>query len=60
MSFNHLGQRLHHTAFVVVSIADVIESFCLAVDGSGWSETWHDPLQRVRVSFIYPSHEGRP
>jgi methylmalonyl-CoA/ethylmalonyl-CoA epimerase len=37
-----------------------MESFCRAVGGSHWSETWHDPLQRVRVAFIYPSRPGDP
>jgi methylmalonyl-CoA/ethylmalonyl-CoA epimerase len=47
------GERLHHIGFVVASIAAVMESFCRAVGGSHWSETWYDPLQRVRVAFIY-------
>lgn len=57
---NHVAQRFHHTGFVVPSIAAVMESFCRAIGGSNWSETWHDPLQRVRVAFIYPSHPGDP
>jgi methylmalonyl-CoA/ethylmalonyl-CoA epimerase len=60
MSSNQVSERLHHTGFVVASIAAVMESFCRAVAGSGWSETWHDPLQRVRVAFIYPSQPGDP
>jgi methylmalonyl-CoA/ethylmalonyl-CoA epimerase len=60
MSSNQVGERLHHTGFVVASIATVMESFCRAVGGSSWSETWHDPLQRVRVAFIYPRHAGEP
>ena len=60
MSSNQAWGRLHHTGFVVASIAAVMESFCRAVAGSGWSETWHDPLQRVCVAFIYPSHAGDP
>jgi methylmalonyl-CoA/ethylmalonyl-CoA epimerase len=60
MSSNQLGERFHHTGFVVASIAGVMESFRRAVGGSNWSETWHDPLQRVRVAFIYPSHPGDP
>lgn len=57
---NQAGERLHHTGFVVASIAAVGDSFCRAVGGSSLSEIWHDPLQRVRVSFIYPSHAGDP
>jgi len=60
MSSNQVCERLHHTGFVVASIADVVESFCQAVAGRSWSETWHDPLQRVRVAFIYPGHSGDP
>jgi methylmalonyl-CoA/ethylmalonyl-CoA epimerase len=52
------GERLHHTGFVVASIDAVIEGFCKAVCGSNWSETWYDPVQRVRVAFIYPSQPG--
>jgi methylmalonyl-CoA/ethylmalonyl-CoA epimerase len=55
-----VGERLHHTGFVVASIAAVRETFCRAVSGSNWSETWHDPLQRVRVAFIYPGYPGDP
>jgi len=46
---------MHHTGFVVESIADVIEGFCRSVRGTGWSQIWHDPIQRVRVAFIYPA-----
>jgi methylmalonyl-CoA/ethylmalonyl-CoA epimerase len=60
MSSSDFSERFHHTGFVVTSIAAVVESFCRAVRGSNWSETWHDPLQRVRVAFIYPSHPGDP
>jgi len=50
--------KMHHTGFVVASIADVIEAFCRSVRGSGWSQIWHDPIQRVRVAFIYPASPG--
>jgi methylmalonyl-CoA/ethylmalonyl-CoA epimerase len=60
MSTEQLNERLHHTAFVVESIAGTIESFCQAVGGSGCSEIFHDPLQNVRVAFIYPRHPGDP
>jgi len=52
--------KMHHTGFVVPCIASVIESFCRSVRGSGWSQTWHDPIQRVRVAFIYPATPGDP
>lgn len=60
MSTEQVNERLHHTGFVVPSIAGVIESFCQAVGGSGCSEIFHDPLQNVRVAFIYPRHPGDP
>src|SRR6202008_1677248 len=60
MSSDQIGERLHHTGFVVGSIAAVMESFCRAVGGSNCSEAWHDSVQRVRVAFIYPSHPGDP
>lgn len=60
MSSKLQRERFHHTGFVVESIAAVIESFCKAIGGESWSETWHDPIQRVRVAFIYPSHPGDP
>lgn len=60
MSDHPLSQRFHHTGFVVASIADVIESFCRSVDGGNFSQTWHDPVQRVRVAFIYPRRSTDP
>ncbi len=52
--------RFHHVGFVVTLIAPVIESFCRALGGKSWSETWHDPLQKVRVAFIFPQKESDP
>ena len=52
--------RLHHFGFVVRSITDAIEGFCKSVGGTGWSQTWHDPIQRVRVAFIHPALTGLP
>ena len=60
MCCNQVGQRFHHTGFVVASIAAVMESFRRALGGSTCSETWYDPVQRVRVAFIFPSHSGDP
>jgi methylmalonyl-CoA/ethylmalonyl-CoA epimerase len=50
--------RLHHTGFVVPSIAGAIEGICRSLGAKEWSETWHDPLQRVRVAFVYSHHPG--
>lgn len=52
------GDVFHHVGFVVTSIAPVIESFCRVMGGKDWSETWHDPVQKVRVAFIYPQQGG--
>ncbi|MGA9246839.1 MAG: VOC family protein [Candidatus Acidiferrales bacterium] len=60
MSSSQSDERLHHTGFVVASIAAVLEGFCRALGGTDWSQIWHDPLQDVRVAFIYASHPGDP
>lgn len=45
-------KRLHHVGFVVSSIEAVAERFAKSI-GAVWSrKIIHDPLQRVRVSFI--------
>lgn len=59
-SFNPRPPRMHHSGFVVPSISDTIKSFCESTRGLGWSQTWHDPVQRVRVAFIYPANPGDP
>ncbi len=59
MSSNQVGERLHLTGFVGESIVAVAESYCRALGGTS-SEVWHDPLQRVRVSFIHSRHAGEP
>ncbi|MBV8551387.1 MAG: VOC family protein [Acidobacteriaceae bacterium] len=51
-------QKLHHVGFVVASIDQSIESFCRSIGGSGWTQTWHDPTQQVRVAFIHPVFAG--
>jgi methylmalonyl-CoA/ethylmalonyl-CoA epimerase len=44
--------RLHHVGFVVSSISDEIERFAGST-GAHWDETiFHDPLQKVRVTFL--------
>src|SRR4051812_49367345 len=52
--------RMHHTGFVVASIARTIERFAVSVGGRGWTQTWEDPIQRVRVAFIHPALDGDP
>ena len=60
MSFEVAPPKMHHTGFVVASIADVIEGFCVSVHGLGFSQTWLDPIQRVRGAFIHPASPGDP
>ena len=52
--------RFHHVGFVVPSIAPVIESLSRALGAKRWSQTWYDPIQKVRVAFIYPQSETDP
>ncbi|MBV9294944.1 MAG: VOC family protein [Acidobacteriaceae bacterium] len=60
MSSDPSPHKLHHVGFVVPSIEQVIESFCQSIGGSGWSRTWHDPIQRVSVAFIYDAQSIGP
>lgn len=57
---NSVGRRFHHVGFVVAAITPVIENFCRALGGKDWSETLHDPVQKVRVAFIYPQKQDDP
>jgi methylmalonyl-CoA/ethylmalonyl-CoA epimerase len=44
----------------VASLDAFMESFWRTLGGKRWSETWHDPLQKVGVAFIYPQKDGDP
>jgi methylmalonyl-CoA/ethylmalonyl-CoA epimerase len=44
--------RLHHVGYVVSSIDQTIESFTESVNGSWDGAVYHDPIQKVRVTFI--------
>jgi methylmalonyl-CoA/ethylmalonyl-CoA epimerase len=59
-SDNQPTRRMHHLGYVVPSISEVVEGVCRSIDGSHWSRTWHDPIQRVQVAFIYARHPGSP
>jgi methylmalonyl-CoA/ethylmalonyl-CoA epimerase len=51
---------LHHLGFVVSSIAKIAPEFALSLS-AGWNgEIFHDPIQRVRVAFFYPSDSRNP
>lgn len=44
--------RLHHVGYVVASIDHTVASFAKSVNGSWNGSVFHDPIQRVRVTFI--------
>lgn len=44
--------RLHHIGYVVASIEATAPSFARSVNGAWTGEIFHDPIQRVRVSFL--------
>lgn len=44
--------RLHHVGYVVASIDHAISSFVKSVNGSWNGSVFHDPIQKVRVTFI--------
>lgn len=45
---------LHHLGFVVASISAVAEEFALSISALWDGEITHDPIQRVRVTFLTP------
>jgi methylmalonyl-CoA/ethylmalonyl-CoA epimerase len=51
---------LHHLGFVVKSISDVAEEFAASISASWDGEITHDPIQRVRVSFLDPVDPRNP
>ena len=51
---------LHHLGFVVASISAAAEDFALSISARWNGEIIHDPIQRVRVAFFYPSNTGNP
>jgi methylmalonyl-CoA/ethylmalonyl-CoA epimerase len=51
---------LHHLGFVVASIATVVEAFALSISARWDGEIIHDPIQRVRVTFLTPTDSRNP
>lgn len=64
---------MHHVGFVVASIPDVVERFARSISATWDGQIFHDPLQKVRVTFletggsqtasvelIEPADEGSP
>jgi methylmalonyl-CoA/ethylmalonyl-CoA epimerase len=52
--------RFQYVSFTVASIVPVIENLFCALARNSWSETWHDPVQSVRIAFILPQREDDP
>jgi methylmalonyl-CoA/ethylmalonyl-CoA epimerase len=52
--------RLHHVGYVVASIDASLAGFCRSLGGSGWTQTWEDPIQKARVAFMNPRTPGDP
>ena len=44
--------RLHHLGFVVSSIDQSATSFARSVNGSWEGQIFHDPIQKVKVTFL--------
>ena len=45
-------KRLHHVGFVVNDIQGSVEGFARSIGASWNAKIFHDPLQKVRVSFL--------
>ncbi|HVB58491.1 MAG TPA: VOC family protein [Candidatus Acidoferrales bacterium] len=48
----HFEARLHHVGFVVRSIESEIAGFTSSILASWDAKIFHDPLQKVRVTFL--------
>lgn len=44
--------KLHHVGYVVGNIDQTVQSFVASVNGSWDGAVYHDPIQKVRVTFI--------
>jgi methylmalonyl-CoA/ethylmalonyl-CoA epimerase len=54
----HEVTRLHHVGFVVSEIQAVIQGFTRSLGASWDSRIFHDPLQKVRVTFLQVAQPG--
>jgi methylmalonyl-CoA/ethylmalonyl-CoA epimerase len=50
----------HHIGFVVPSISAVAQGWAASLSARWDGEIIHDPIQRVRVAFFYPSNPRNP
>ncbi len=46
------GTRLHHVGFVVAAIQESIQGFVRSLAAQWDEKIFHDPLQKVRVTFL--------
>lgn len=49
-----LDATFHHVGFVVASIEAARDGFAAALGGAVCTETYEDPIQRVKVAFLVP------
>ena len=56
--YENFEMRLHHVGFVVRDIQAEIQKFARSVSATWDSKIFHDPLQKVKVSFIQTACPG--
>ena len=52
------GTRLHHVGFVVAAIQESIQGFVRSLAAQWDEKIFHDPLQKVRVTFLQTQNPG--
>jgi len=52
------GTRLHHVGFVVEAIQGSIQGFVRSLAAQWDEKIFHDPLQKVRVTFLQTQNPG--
>ena len=58
---SHSERRLHHVGVVVRDIEAEIDGFARSIGGGHWKgRIFHDPLQKVKVTFIESTTAGEP
>jgi methylmalonyl-CoA/ethylmalonyl-CoA epimerase len=45
-------KNLHHIGFVVSSIQNEVDAFAISIGASWNGRTFHDPLQKVKITFL--------
>ena len=54
----HRAMRLHHIGFIVSDIQAGVHGFASSVGASWDARIFHDPLQKVRVTFLQTAYPG--